>query len=124
MDQGAGAAIGIAVISGLVGWVRQSRSEERHAGAREEATTAAQAMIEQRFAALKQSERTMAEELRGAMAELRSAATQIKVLAAEQSVINRLNTVTLQGLAASSQSHDRSIAEHGTAIAFLQKEGR
>lgn len=66
----------------------------------------------------------MAEELRGAMAELRSAATQIKVLAAEQSVINRLNTVTLQGLAASSQSHDRSIAEHGTAIAFLQKEGR
>ena len=101
MDFGPLVAIGIALASGIVNWIRQSSSEES-------SRAVAAALIEEKVASLKTGDRELAADLKDAARSLQNVATQIQVLNAEQAVINRLNTQTLQGLVAKVEIHDEA----------------
>lgn len=114
MDYWPPVAIGISVLSSLVGWFRQASSEARAAGA-------AAAVIDAKMRALNDNEQNMGGELKDAARNLQSVAEQIKVLNAEQSIMNRITASALQGVTEKMGIHERLIAEHGAAIGFMRE---
>lgn len=122
MDLGPPTAVAIAIAGALTNWFRQSASDSRAQGAAAALIDARFKDFEQRLTTLRAGDEEMRVEFKQAVQELRNVATQITVLNAEQSVINRVTTSALQGLAENVAKHDRTIAEHGATLKALQRK--
>ena len=106
-DWFAGGALVVSVAGGFLSWLL--------------AKSVALAAIEERVAYLRDGDQTLGADLKAAARELREVATEIKVMSAEQAVINKMSTVTLQDLSKKSGFHERLIAEHSATITLMRE---
>ena len=79
------------------------------------------AVVSVKLAQLKESDGTMSAEMKETARILSAAATELKILATEQAVVNKVTAHALQGIVSRLDEHSKQITEQGTTLALMRE---
>lgn len=79
------------------------------------------AVLEARHANARRDDRELSLDLKDAIREIRTVATDVKVIVAEQSVINKVTANTLDSITKKLDVHDHMIAEHAQQLMLMRE---
>lgn len=79
------------------------------------------AVVKVQIEELESRNKGMTEDLKIAAKELRQVVTDIRVMSAEQAVVNKMSLATLESLVRKVEDHDRKLAEHSASISLIRE---